>query len=191
MSGLESLGGSSCFLHWDLSDARREMVAKIRQIEDWDDEEAAFLERYGAENFVGYDELPMRKGFPLPIWFANYKTLKWRVDDFFRECKEKDLTPNIVTLASYLDVSKEFINTWKNTDTDRGAIIEMAYDKCEGAVVQRALDNKSNTQMSIFLLKNRHKGWVDEKVSRVKHEVDEEKRKEIKRALADVKVIDV
>ena len=95
-----------------------------------------------------------------PLKFKTPEELQNKCDAFFLHCLEVEEIPTITGLAVFLDTDRitliqyegrpEFTNT-----------IRKAKAKVTALLHQFALQNKANTAISIFSLKNNH-GWDDE-----------------------------
>lgn len=94
-----------------------------------------------------------------PLKFKSVEELDTKIAEYFAYCDEQKKPYTVTGLAIYLDTSRETISEYYERP-EFVDIIRKAKDKCEGYLVENALQGKNNPVFSIFVLKNSY-GYKD------------------------------
>lgn len=92
-----------------------------------------------------------------PIDISDPKQVEQRLKEYFQHCVENDRKPTVVSMANWLGISRETLNTWKRGDfrsETHSPIIQKAYAILEEQWADYMMNGKLNPASGIFLGKN-------------------------------------
>ena len=92
-----------------------------------------------------------------PIDISDPEQVKQRITDYFEYCERNDRKPQLVSMANWLGVSRETLNTWKRGEyrsETHSDIIKKAVDLLEEIWADYMQNGKINPASGIFLGKN-------------------------------------
>ena len=94
-----------------------------------------------------------------PIDISDINQCEQRAYDYFSQCIEDDIKPNLVGLCNWLGISRDTLHKWR-TGEARTATHTDFFKKCETMMEQISvgylLEGKVNPAAGIFILKNHH-----------------------------------
>lgn len=91
--------------------------------------------------------------------YKDENELKQKIDDYFKECDEKELPYTISGLAYSLHIDRRTLVNYSNRESFFSLLNE-AKNKIQRQLEENALKGKSNAQFTMFNLKNNY-GWQD------------------------------
>lgn len=91
--------------------------------------------------------------------YKDENELKQKIDEYFKECDEKELPYTMSGLAYSLHIDRRTLVNYGNRESFFSLIAD-AKDKIQRQLEENALKGKSNAQFTIFNLKNNY-GWND------------------------------
>ena len=91
--------------------------------------------------------------------YKDENELKQKIDDYFKECDEKELPYTISGLAYSLHIDRRTLVNYSNRESFFSLLNE-AKSKIQRQLEENALKGKSNAQFTMFNLKNNY-GWQD------------------------------
>lgn len=92
-----------------------------------------------------------------PIDISDPKQVEMRIKQYFRDCLDNDMKPNVVGLADWIGVDQTTLTRWKRGDfraETHCPLIKRAYMKLEELWVDYMQNGKINPPSGIFLGKN-------------------------------------
>ena len=91
--------------------------------------------------------------------YKDENELRQKIDEYFKECDEKELPYTMSGLAYSLHIDRRTLVNYGNRESFF-SLISQAKDKIQRQLEENALKGKSNAQFTIFNLKNNY-GWND------------------------------